>query len=207
MGSGNRGLGNGRFSAALAACVVALALAAPAAASAAKTLYAAPGIHVAKPCTQAVPCEIADAVAKAEAGDSVLLEEGRYDPSPIGLVIDKAISFGGEPGARPLLETAVTPGNLQVTPKAGATLHDLRLEGEGRLLLESGEAERVFVDSTASDLVPDKSGACSLSGAVILRDSVCWSHEKTAVTANPSPTPSISISATRAPTRPRSCAT
>ena len=123
-------------------------------------------------CTEEVPCALSIAVVEAGAGDEVLLLPGQYDlPKFSGLIIDKEISFGGAVGEPVTLETA-EGSNLQVVEKAQATLHDLRIEGEGTLKLESGTAERIFVAHFGVH-----NDACELNKGTTLRNSVCWTLE------------------------------
>ena len=61
--------------------------------------------------------------------------------------------------------------------KADATLHDLHLEGLGQLQLESGSADRVFVDYTGPAKPLSPTAACELNVGTTLRDSVCWARE------------------------------
>jgi hypothetical protein len=157
-----------------AGACVALLLAAPSpAAAAGKTFYASPtGAGTA--CTTGARCEVGEAIAKAGDGDSVSLEIGEYSLPFTGLTIDKEIDFGAPvPGSPAILQTTDV-ADIQVTPKAGAKLHDLRIQGEGGLRLGSGVAERIFVAyvGVAAD-------ACELEKGTVLRDSVCWTREVT----------------------------
>lgn len=159
--------------------LAALALA-PALAGAAETYVAAPApIGQGEECSESAPCELTRAVGKAKAGDAVRLQGGTYVIPINGVRIERAIDFGGVPGAVPVLE-ATTPASekiIQVTDTAGAaTLHDLALRGEGVLALESGSADRVLVDYAAPDLAPLDNAACELGVGTTLRDSVCWTH-------------------------------
>lgn len=178
MGSGKRGFGIGRISAAPAVGAIALALAGPGVASAAKTVYAAPGIHVGAACTQADPCEIRDALEAADPGDSVDLKSGEYGLPVDGVTIEQAISIGGSAAEKPILLTTPSAA-VHVTEGAGAVeLHDMQLQGEGGLVLESGSAERLFVDSTDPGGGFEPPAACTVLGhGTALRDSVCWAHE------------------------------
>jgi hypothetical protein len=173
---GNRvvsiGQGNVRPLLLAGTCLVALVLsqAVPQAAAAGKSFYAAPnGSGIA--CSQATPCEIGEAVTKAGDGDAVLLAGGSYELPFAGLTLDKAIDLGGAPGAPAILETTDI-ATLEVTAKADATLHDLRLVGEGQLQLGSGTADRVFVAFAGVG-----NDACELDKGTTLRNSVCWTTE------------------------------
>ena len=61
-----------------------------------------------------------------------------------------------------------------MSTKADATVHDLRIEGEGGLQLGSGAANRVFVAYQGVT-----ANACELEKGTTLRDSVCWTLEVT----------------------------
>jgi hypothetical protein len=153
--------------------VVALFLGPSQAAAAGHTYYASPTGNLAI-CSQATPCDIGEAVAKAGDGDSVSLAAGEYKTLPFGgITIEKTIDFGAAPGAPAVLVTTESAA-LEVSTKADAKVHDLRLKGEGGLLLGSGAAERVFVayKGVAAD-------ACELEKGTTLRDSVCWTQEVT----------------------------
>ena len=166
------------------AALVALVLsqAAPQAAAAGKSFYAAPnGTSVS--CSLASPCKIGEAVAKAGDGDSVVLthvqdNEGNNLPYKLpytGLTIDKAIDLGAAPGAPAILETTDI-ATLEVTTNADATLHDLRLEGTGQFQFGSGTADRVFVAFVVASAGVSKD-ACELGKGTTLRNSVCWTTE------------------------------
>jgi hypothetical protein len=154
------------------ACLVAVAMGASHAAAAGATYYASPTGSTG-PCSHAVPCKIEEAVAEAGDGDSLSLAGGSYELPFTGITIDKAIDFGAAPGAPAVLATDEIAA-LEVTAKADAKLHDLRLEGEGGLQLRSGSAARIFV---AYQGVLDN--ACELEKGTVLRDSVCWTLETT----------------------------
>lgn len=153
-------------------CLITSALVPAAASAAGETLYAAPNVAKAgKPCTQAEPCRLSEAVNQSVNGDTVLLAGGEYVLPTLGIMVDDEIDLGGHPGERPVLLTT-KPADVQVTPNAGATLHDLDLEGEGNLKLGSGVADRVSV--THIGLSGD---ACELEKGTTLRDSICWTVE------------------------------
>ena len=154
------------------ACLAALALAASQSEAAGNTYYASP-TGGAGSCSQAVPCSIKAAVVKADAGDNVSLAAGTYELPPGGLLLEKSIDFGASPAGPAVLETDKL-ATLKVTAKADATIHDLRLEGDGGLLLASGVAERVFVayQGVSAD-------ACKLEEGATMRNSVCWTLETT----------------------------
>jgi hypothetical protein len=152
--------------------VLALALGASSATAAGATYYASP-TGAGAVCSQAVRCSIGEAVAKAGNGDRVSLASGSYTLPFTGIALEKAIDFGAAPGAPAVLLTTDT-ATLEASPKADATLHDLRLEGAGGLQLGSGMAERVFV--AYRGVTAD---ACELEKGTTLRDSVCWTLEAT----------------------------
>jgi hypothetical protein len=158
------------LAAGLLAGLVALALASGAVA-AGKTFYASPSGKDSNPCTQGSPCSIEEATDKAQNGDFVSLAGGSYELPFSGLTIERSITLGGAVGDPATIETTDT-ASLETTPKADATLHDLRLEGEGPLQLASGVAERVFVSyqGVAKD-------ACELEKGTSLLNSVCWTIE------------------------------
>jgi hypothetical protein len=152
------------------ACLLASALSVSHSAAAGNTYYASP-TGVAGPCSQGNRCKIGEAIAKAGNGDTVSLATGSYELPFTGLSIEKSINLGAAPGAPAILETEETAA-IEVTANADATLHDLRLEGAGGLLLGSGIAERVFVAYQGVD-----ADACELEKGTTLRDSVCWTVE------------------------------
>jgi hypothetical protein len=170
-----------------AACLVVLALMPSSAAAAGKSYFASPtgagGI-----CSQAVPCEIDEAVAKAGDGDSVSLAAGGYGLPFAGLTIEKAIDFGAAVGAPAILETTEA-ADLHVTDKADATLHDLTIQGKGGLRLWSGRADRIFV--AYEGVMAD---ACDLEKGTTLRNSVCWTLETSNEEEGPSNAIDISAS-------------
>jgi hypothetical protein len=124
-------------------------------------------------CSKAAPCKIEEAIAKAGNGDSISLLAGEYELPFTGISIEKSIDFGAAPEAPAVLQTTDT-ATLGVSTKADASLHDLRMEGEGGLRLGSGSAERVFVSYVG--VLDD---ACELEKGTVLRDSVCWTREVT----------------------------
>jgi len=143
----------------------------PTPAAAAGNTYHASPTGSGTTCSLAVPCEIEEAVVKAGDGDSISLAAGSYGLPLPGILVEKAIDFGGAPGAAAVLQTTGTAG-LHVTDKADSHLHDLRLEGGGGLVLGSGAAERVFVAHQGA-----RDDACELEKGTVLRDSVCWTVE------------------------------
>jgi hypothetical protein len=155
--------------------VLAFALAASNASAAGATYYAAPD-GTGTTCSHATPCAIGMAVTKAGNGDSVSLASGpgvgAYTLPFGGLTLEKAIDFGATPGAPAVLTTNI--GSVQVTTKADATVHDLRIEGTAGFGLGSGVATRVFVAHQGVE-----GDACELEKGTILRDSVCWTLETT----------------------------
>jgi hypothetical protein len=158
--------------------VAALGAFSPAAAFAAgETYFASPNADPGNACTEASPCRMAEALGKVEDGDAVKLEGGFYTLPIGGISIAKQIDFGAATTARPVLESSIAGGGIMVTDKANATLHDLYLSGEGTLRLESGSADRVFVDYTGSKDPISEQAACELNVGTILRDSVCWARE------------------------------
>jgi hypothetical protein len=169
---------------AVAACLLAFC---SSAAAAGDTLYASPegdgGV-----CSKELPCSIGGAVNEAVDGDRVSLEGGEYTLSAIGLLVAEEIDLGGTVGAPAILDTT-SHADVHVTDKSKAVLHDIRLEGEGSLELESGTAERVFV---AHDGVLDD--ACKLDKGTTLRNAVCWTVEVNEETKGVSNALSISSS-------------
>lgn len=149
--------------------LLALFAAPPPASAAGVVYYAAP--EGSGPCSVSVPCKVTEAVAKADDGDTVRLSPGEYSLPPAGVDIGKEIDFGATPGHPATLKTGGI-ADLHVGDKAEAVVHDLRLEGEAGLKLESGIADRIFV---ALNAVGDH--ACDLQKGTILRDSVCWARE------------------------------
>ena len=87
-----------------------------------------------------------------------------------------------------VLKTSEIAG-VHVLPKSNATLHDLRIVGEGTLELESGTADRVFVEHLG--VLAD---ACRLEKGTTLRNSVCWTVELNEETEGTSHALSISSS-------------
>lgn len=160
---------------AIAACLLAPS---SSAAAGGDTLYASP-IGKGGSCSKDTPCSIGEAVAEAGNGDEVSLrtDQGPYTlPSSLGLTIGKEISLGPTVGGPAVLETTKS-SRVQVLDESSATLHDLRIEGEGAkgygtLELESGTAERVFVAHYG--VFGD---ACKLNKGTTLRNSVCWTVE------------------------------
>jgi hypothetical protein len=152
----------------IAACLLALC---SSAAAAGETLYASPDGDSGGVCSKESPCSIGGAVNEARDGDRVSLEAGRYGISAIGLMVAEEIDLGGTVGAPAILETGAH-ADVHVTDKSNAVLHDMRLEGDGALELESGTAERLFVAHYG--VLND---ACKLDKGTTLRDSVCWTKE------------------------------
>jgi hypothetical protein len=160
----------------LGAIVVAALATGPTAASAAGTTYVAGPSGSGSECTSLEPCSLAEAVHKAVGGDTVRLNGGIYSLPFSGVRIDEEIDFGGSPGAPAVIETTVA-ATIAVAAKANASLHDLHLVGRGPLILESGSADRVFVDYTGLNAPVTEIAACELSLGTTLRDSVCWARE------------------------------
>jgi hypothetical protein len=169
MGTLRAGLATGMIVAALIALL-------PAAASAATTYVAWSEPTGSTECTDAAPCTLAKALSEAGDGDAVRLQAGEYTLPFSGLRIEAEIDFGGTAGAVPVIETTNT-ATIAVGSKADATVHDLHFEGLGPLLLESGSAQRVFVDYTGPDNPLSATAACELNVGTTLRDSVCWARE------------------------------
>lgn len=169
-----------------AGIAIAAALALPSAAGAAgSTFYASPlGTPPDEACTTAEPCKLETALNNAGDGDSVRLTGSAAYTLPFaGMDIKKEIDLGGEPGLLPTLLTTNT-ASVEVFPESGATLHDLKLEGEGPLELESGSADRVYVSYVGGLAGAEEESACQLSPGVILRDSVCWAQEDAIASAD-----------------------
>jgi hypothetical protein len=160
----------------LAGTIAAFAiLPAPASAAQATTYVASPA-GSGEECTEAAPCEVGKAVSLARDGDTVRMLEGNYILPFSGIQVKEEINLGGAPGAVPSIETTST-ATVQVTPKADANLHDIRLHGRGGLALESGSAERVYVAFTGQKDTVSEMAACELGPDTTLRDSVCWANE------------------------------
>jgi hypothetical protein len=163
--------------------ILAIALAsAPTSTSAAGNTYVAGPSGSGSECTSPEPCSLAEAVHRAVDGDTVRLEGGVYSLPFSGVRIDEEIDFGGSPGAPGLIETTVA-ATIAVSAKANASLHDLRLRGGGPLILESGSADRIFVDYQGVHAPVMEVGACELGLGTTLRDSVCWAREGSESTA------------------------
>ncbi len=148
----------------VAALLGVLVLAAPAGAA---VRYTAPDGSGASPCNP-TPCGLDTAVSGAVAGDEVVMAPGTY-AEPGGLKIEKAISFGGQPGQAATLRTG--GGALEVKSE-GAVVHDLRVELSEMtmnrpLILFSGTVERVYADPA------ELGGEGCFMESGILRDSVC----------------------------------
>ena len=154
------------------ACLGALALAPTHAAAAGVTYYSSP-TGTGNSCSQAVPCAIQEAVAKGGDGDRVSLAAGGYSLPANGLEIHEAIDFGATPGAPAVLNTTPT-ATVEVTANADSSIHDLRIQGGGGLLLGSGIADRIFVAYFGV-----QANACGLEKGTVLRNSVCWTNETT----------------------------
>ena len=153
------------------ACLAVSALAPALSAAAGNTYYASPGGASSGACSQAQRCSIDFAVGKTSDGDSVSLTAGEYTLPFGGLTVEKRIDLGAQPGASATIETTDT-ADIHVVPKAHATLHDMRIEGEGGLRLNSGTGERLFVAFSGT-----ATNACTLEEGTVLRDSVCWARE------------------------------
>lgn len=158
------------WSALAVACLAALCMAPSPAAAAGKTYFASPA-PAGSACTAGTPCSIGDAVAKAGDGDAVSLAAGEYTLPITGLTLEDEVDFGGPEGNVAILKTKDV-ADVHVTNNANATLHDLRIQGEGSLRLDSGSAERIFVAFAGVH-----SNACELDKGTTLRNSVCWTHE------------------------------
>lgn len=155
---------------ALVAGICAIAtLVLPAFASA-TTYYASPTGENKDPCTKISPCDIETVLSKVKDNDTVFLQAGSYTLPFAGVVIDHDIDFGGERGAPAVLKTTNT-ADVQVNAEVKASLHDLRIEGVGALIMFGGFGQRLYV-STGSPSLP----ACLLEPGTTLRDSVCWAH-------------------------------
>ncbi len=150
-------------------CTVGM-LSLPAIGAAANTWYASPTGGKLATCSKASRCHIETALGKAKDGDTVSLASGDYTIPFGGVIINEDIDFGGEKGDPAVLESTET-GDVQVNTKVDATLHDLKIEGNGALLLYGGFAERVYVSTTNPEL-----SACLMEPGTTLRDSVCWAH-------------------------------
>lgn len=160
-----------RFTLIWASFAAAFAVFAPLASAGVGTYYAASN-GSGTTCGEKSPCSLTEAVAKAVNEDSVSLAPGKYVLPGGGLGIGKEIDIGGQVGAEAATIIDTTAGNVHVNTVAKPTLHDMRIEGAGGLVLSSGTAERLFVSYTG----PSSSG-CSLDIGVVMLDSVCWAHD------------------------------
>jgi hypothetical protein len=158
----------------IGAVLVALLALAPAGASAAPRTYFVSPTGGGNECSSVDPCTIPKAVELAGDGDSVKLAGGTYLLSLSSLNIEREIDFGAGPGELATIQSNFTDTFVKVHPNADANLHDLKMVGFGRLSLESGSADRVFVDYIGEHAPVSDVAACELSVGTILRDSVCW---------------------------------
>lgn len=138
---------------------------------AASTYYASPSGGGTE-CTQAKPCKVEYAAeTKAQNGDSVILEPGTYTLGE-SINVVATIDLGGRAGAAaPTIQTGSHNIVVSSITKSTATLHDFSMTGAGGLVLNYGNAERLYVGYTGTS-----SSACSVLGGGSLRDSVCWAH-------------------------------
>jgi hypothetical protein len=157
--------------------VAAILAAPPALAGAAGATYFAAPFGSGEACSEAAPCTIEKAVAEAGDGDSVHLDGGgQYTIQLSGLTIAHEIDIGGVPGQPARLSASYNLSSLQVRKGADATVHDIRVEGSN-LQLESGTAERVYVEYPGMEDPPAPTAACELGDGAALSDSVCWADE------------------------------
>jgi hypothetical protein len=157
---------------------VLLALAPAGASAAGKTFFVGPS-GKGNECIPAEPCTIKKAVELAGDGDTVTLAGGHYTTAAIsfsGVRIEHELTFGAGPGETATIETT-SSATINVDAKAGATLHDLRFVGAGPLNLESGSADRIYVEFFGEHEPIRDIAACELGVGAILRDSVCWARE------------------------------
>lgn len=154
-----------------AAALLGCAVLASTAFAGARTYYTSPtGTGTA--CTQADPCNLEFAAEEGLNEDSVVVGPGTYALTE-QVSLHKAIDFGGAVGSpAPILQT--NGGGLRDEFGAGATIHDLRIEGPNGFILASGAAERIFVSYTGTS-----TEACYVAGTpgdTVFRDSACWAH-------------------------------
>jgi hypothetical protein len=160
------------YLAAAALAIAALAAFAPAALA---TTFVVSPTGSGSTCTEASPCALGEGLSKAYVGvgNEVLLLDGTYTPAT-GVEVTHPIRFGGKPGGSATL--TLGKNELYVGTNSGATIHDLRINTTGGFLLQSGSAERVFVQYRG-----EGTSACDLSvdpgATVTMTDSVCWSHK------------------------------
>jgi hypothetical protein len=143
----------------------------PATASAAQRFASPSGSGTA--CTEVAPCGIVEAVNNMGTGDEVIVGPGTYNLAGGGadelVITDANSSVHGAPGNPPRIVTNA-PNGLQVA-QSDVQVRDLVIDHSGSLGLVSGigqtgiDFNRVQVRSVGT--------ACSLSGDVELRNSIC----------------------------------
>jgi hypothetical protein len=157
----------------LAAALSTAALCAGAPAALAATFVVSP-TGAGSVCTEAQPCELSQGITKAYAGEGneVLMLDGVYKVSTT-LGITQPIRIGGRPGG----SATITAGSNEVflTSAAKATIHDVRINTSAGFDMESGVAERVFVQYRG-----ENGSACGVDVSpgvpAAIYDSVCWAH-------------------------------
>jgi hypothetical protein len=162
----------------IGAAILALLALAPAGASAANQYFVSPSGAGTK-CTPAEPCTIQRAVESTADGDTVTLAGGTYGAGALplaGVRIEHEINFGAGPGEPATVET-IGGATVNVGDKSHAALHDIHFVGTGPLNLESGSADRIYVDYFGEHKPVTDIAACELGVGTILRDSVCWARE------------------------------
>jgi hypothetical protein len=141
-----------------------------AASALANTLYADPG-GVGVACTQLVPCDIVTAVAKANEGDTVYLDQGTYAPAT-AVADAHAATITVAPGqSRPTIVSGVIPAAVSLLN--GSSLSDVDIEATKGEAISAASAslpqpviEGVVAHSTST------LNACTIYG-VTLRDTIC----------------------------------
>jgi hypothetical protein len=127
-------------------------------------------------CTQAVPCNIYEAVEKATEGDDITIEPGTYgSPTPLATTLAEIahnVSMHGRAGQpRPLIITEAGYGIRLLGENS--TVSDLDVEdsaGEYGIYVASNI--NASIDHVISHVSAPKAIACYPSGT--LTDSVCW---------------------------------
>ena len=161
-----------RFTLIWASFAATLALLASSAYAGARTYYVSPG-GTGEACTEAVPCDLPTALDEVVNGDSVVVGPGTYTLGS-AQSIARSIDFGGaDPANKPVIVTTASK-NIYTGVINPPTIHDLRIDGGGGLVLNRGSAERVFVDYTGVN-----SSACTVGIETTIVDSVCWAHNPT----------------------------